>query len=41
MQKRLAEFDAFNRWNTTIGTASYYFPGGTAAGSYIGQEVFE
>ncbi|MDD2817657.1 MAG: Dyp-type peroxidase [Candidatus Nanopelagicales bacterium] len=40
IQTRLAQSDAFNRWISTIGSATYYFPGGCAEGGYIGQELF-
>jgi dye decolorizing peroxidase len=40
MQTRLAQSDAFNRWISTIGSATYYFPGGCTEGGFIGQELF-
>ena len=40
MQRRLAEKDAFNRWNVTIGSASYLIPPGCAEGDYIASAVF-
>lgn len=40
IQKRLAAQDAFNRWISTIGTSTYYFPAGCTQGGYIGQELF-
>ena len=40
MQKRLASSDAFNRWNTTIGSASYALPPGAAEGGYIAEGLF-
>lgn len=40
MQRRIAMYDAFNKWNTTIGSAAYVFPRGAAEGEYIGQELF-
>ncbi len=40
MQERLSQQDALNRWISTIGSATYYFPGGCAEGGFIGQELF-
>jgi dye decolorizing peroxidase len=37
MQTRIAEQDAFNRWNTTIGSAVYFIPAGAPAGGYVGE----
>lgn len=37
MQTRIAERDAFNRWNTTIGSAVYLLPSGASEGSYVGD----
>ena len=40
MQERIAELDAFNRWNTTIGSATYFIPPGCAEGDYLARGVF-
>jgi dye decolorizing peroxidase len=40
MQQRIAASDAFNRWNTTIGSASYLLPGGVPEGGVIGEAAF-
>jgi dye decolorizing peroxidase len=40
MQQRIAEMDAFNEWNTTIGSAAYVFPAGAAEGGYLAQGLF-
>ena len=40
MQERIAELDAFNRWNTTIGSASYFIPPGCAEGDYLCKGLF-
>ena len=40
MQERIAEFDAFNRWNTTIGSSSYFIPPGCAEGDYLCSGLF-
>jgi dye decolorizing peroxidase len=40
MQQRIAQSDAFNRWNTTIGSASYVIPAGASEGSYLAQGLF-
>ena len=40
MQRRIAESDAFNRWNTTIGSAAYLLPAGAPDGGYLAQGVF-
>ena len=40
MQQRLADKDAFNRWNTTIGSATYMIPPGCAQGDYIASGLF-
>ena len=40
MQQRIAESDAFNAWNTTIGSAAYLFPAGAAEGGYLAQGLF-
>lgn len=40
MQRRLAEKDAFNRWNTTIGSATYLIPPGCAEGDYLASALF-
>lgn len=37
MQQRLASSDAFNTWNQTIGSASYFIPPGCAEGGFIGE----
>ena len=40
MQERIAELDAFNRWNTTIGSSSYFIPPGCAEGDYLASGIF-
>lgn len=40
MQERLAKSDAFNRWNTAIGSAAYVLPPGTSEGGFIGEALF-
>ena len=40
MQERIAQSDAFNRWNTTIGSAAYLIPAGAPEGGYVGQGLF-
>ena len=40
MQQRVAESDAFNRWNTTIGSAAYFIPAGAPEGGYLAEGVF-
>ncbi len=40
MQRRIATSDAFNRWNTTIGSASYLIPGGVRDGEILAERAF-
>jgi dye decolorizing peroxidase len=40
MQQRIADSDAFNRWNTTIGSATYLIPAGAPNGGYLAEGVF-
>lgn len=40
MQERIAQLDAFNAWNTTIGSATYIFPRGALSGGYVGDGLF-
>jgi len=40
MQQRIAESDAFNRWNTTIGSAAYLLPAGAREGGYLAEGLF-
>ena len=40
MQERIAKSDAFNRWNTTIGSAVYVLPGGVPDGGFIAEGLF-
>lgn len=40
MQQRIAESDAFNVWNTTIGSATYFIPAGARDGGVIGEGMF-
>lgn len=40
MQQRIARSDAFNAWNTTIGSATYLLPAGAAEGGYLAQGLF-
>lgn len=37
MQTRIAEQDAFNRWNSTIGSAVYFLPAGATESGYVGE----
>lgn len=37
MQRRIAESDAFNAWNTTVGSASYLIPPGVAPGHVLAE----
>ncbi len=40
MQRRVAQSDAFNRWNTTIGSAAYLLPGGVEPGGVLAAGAF-
>ncbi len=40
MQERIAALDAFNRWNTSIGSSSYFIPPGCAEGDYLASDLF-
>jgi dye decolorizing peroxidase len=40
MQERIAAGDAFNRWNTTIGSSAYFIPAGAKEGGYLAEGVF-
>ena len=40
MQQRIAASDAFNRWNTTIGSAAYLIPAGAPEGGYLAEGLF-
>lgn len=40
MQERIAKSDAFNRWNTAIGSAVYVLPGGAHDGGFIAEGLF-
>lgn len=40
MQQRIADSDAFNVWNTTIGSATYFIPSGASEGGVIGEGMF-
>ncbi len=40
MQQRIAESDAFNTWNTTIGSAAYLIPGGVRDGEVLAASAF-
>jgi dye decolorizing peroxidase len=37
MQKRIADSDAFNRWNTTVGSAAYLLPGGVSEDGFLAE----
>jgi dye decolorizing peroxidase len=37
MQERIAASDAFNRWNTTVGSATYLIPAGAREGRFIAE----
>jgi dye decolorizing peroxidase len=41
VQRRLAEFDAMNRWITPIGSAVYVIPPGVQPGEYLGRQLIE
>ena len=41
VQRRLAEFDAMNRWITPIGSAVYVIPPGVQPGRYLGIQLLE
>ncbi len=40
VQRRLAQFDALNRWTTAIGSAVYVIPPGVGPGAYLGEQLF-
>lgn len=40
MQERIAQMDAFNRWNVTIGSSSYFIPPGCGEGDYLCSGLF-
>ena len=40
VQRRLAQFDALNRWTTAIGSAVYVVPPGVRPGGYVGEQLF-
>lgn len=40
MQEKLSKMDAFNEWNTTIGSSTYFILPGASEGEYIGQGLF-
>lgn len=40
MQERVASLDAFNEWNTTIGSASYFIPAGFLEGGTLAEGLF-
>lgn len=40
MQQRIADNDAFNTWNTTIGSAAYAMPPGASEGGFLGEALF-
>ncbi len=40
MQERVAQLDAFNEWNSTIGSATYVLPAGAREGGYVGEGIF-
>ena len=37
MQERVASMDAFNEWNTTIGSAAYFIPAGFSEGQILAE----
>jgi len=39
MQERISASDAFNQWNTTIGSSAYVMPGGVAEGGYLAEDL--
>ena len=41
VQRRLAEFDALNRWITPVGSAVYVIPPGVQPGQYLGIQLLE
>ncbi len=40
MQERLARSDAFNTWNTTIGSAAYVIPSGVGVDGVLAEGIF-
>lgn len=40
MQERIAQLDAFNEWNTTIGSAAYFIPAGIQEGQTLAEGIF-
>ena len=40
MQERIAMSDAFNEWNTHIGSAAYFIPAGPTEGNFIAEGLF-
>jgi dye decolorizing peroxidase len=40
MQRRIADSDAFNRWNTTVGSSTYLIPAGAAEGRALADGLF-
>jgi dye decolorizing peroxidase len=41
MQERIAQLDAFNEWNETIGSSVYFILPGASEGEFIGEALFE
>lgn len=40
MQEMVSQMDAFNEWNTTIGSSTYFVLPGAAPGEFLGQGLF-
>ena len=40
MQERIAMSDAFNEWNTHIGSAAYFIPAGATEGEFLAEGLF-
>ena len=40
MQERIARSDAFNTWNTTIGSAAYVIPSGVDVDGVLAEGIF-
>lgn len=40
MQRRISASDAFNRWNTTVGSSVYLLPSGVTGDGYLAEGLF-
>ncbi|MGL5445046.1 MAG: Dyp-type peroxidase, partial [[Mycobacterium] stephanolepidis] len=41
VQRRLAERDEFNQWNTAVGSAVFVMPPGTTEDGYLGRTLLD